>query len=141
MPAAKATCAKPAVEAAETEEELAAALSALLKKGHAARTNALLKDDCELSQHIIREAERAGLDANMLLAVYMGVVAHVLNPCTLTQRYILSTPSCTPPVLISSMSCVLQAPLAIARTRSSCTGLSCCSGCSCWAILTWESRR
>ena len=96
MPAAKATCAKPAVEAAETEEELAAALSALLKKGHAARTNALLKDDCDLSQHIIREAERAGLDANMLLAVYMGVVAHVLNPCTLTQRYILSTPSCTP---------------------------------------------
>ena len=72
MPAAKATSAKPAVEAAETEEELAAALSALLKKGHAARTNALLKDDCELSQHIIREAERAGLDANMLLAVYMA---------------------------------------------------------------------
>ena len=104
MPNPKATGAKAAVEAAETEEELAAALSALLKKGHAARTKALLKEDCELSKHILREAERAGLDANMLLAVYMGVIAHVLNPCTLATFYNPSIPPCTPPVLTSSMS-------------------------------------
>lgn len=94
MPAPKATGAKSAVEAPETEEEFAAALSALLKKGHSARTKALLKDDCDLSQHIIREAERAGLDANMLLAIYLGVIAHVLNPCTLLVSCTLLIPSC-----------------------------------------------
>ena len=34
-----------------------------------------------IAEHIKREAVRAGLDPSMLLAVYLGVVAHALNPC------------------------------------------------------------
>lgn len=81
MPAAPKKSDKTGDEPTATEEEQAAQLSALLKKGHDARMKALLKDGCPIAEHIKREAERAGLDPSMLLAIYLGVVAHALNPC------------------------------------------------------------
>ena len=89
MPKPKKTVVCAGEEAA-TEEEAAAQLSALLKKAHKARTSALLKTDC-ISVHVKREADRAGLDENMILAVYTGVVAHVLNPCKYTFRTVSPT--------------------------------------------------
>ena len=85
MPAKKTAAAIAGADEATADTQVAQQLSALLKKSHAARTAALFKADCEVSQHILREAERAALDPNMMLAAYLGVVAQVLNPCTLTR--------------------------------------------------------
>ena len=63
-----------------TEDDCAVKLSALLKKAHIARTAALFNGDT-ISEHITREAERLGLDRNMVLGAYMGFIAHILNPC------------------------------------------------------------
>ena len=60
--------------------EAAFQLSQLLKKSHDGRTAAIFTDD-SISEHILREAERAALDPNMLLSIYVAVVTHVLNPC------------------------------------------------------------
>jgi hypothetical protein len=63
-----------------TEEDHAVKLSALLKKAHVARTAALFTQEA-ISDHVTREAERIGLDRNMVLGAYMGFIAHLLNPC------------------------------------------------------------
>ena len=55
------------------------ALSAALKKSHAARSEALFKNDV-LSKFIKREAERGGMDPMMVLIAVIGAMAHVLNP-------------------------------------------------------------
>ena len=85
MPSAKRTAAGAAHVDVTTEEECAVKLSALLKKAHRARTAALFTDD-NISEHITREAERAGLDRNMILGAYMGAIAHLLNPCAPSLR-------------------------------------------------------
>ena len=78
---------------ASSDTQVAQQLSALLKKSQAARTAALFRADCPVSQHIIREAERAALDPNMMLAVYLGVVAQVLNPCAHARYRIVPLPN------------------------------------------------
>ena len=79
MPAQKRNAAPG--EEGDTEEEAVAKLSAALKKGHASRTAAIFKRGCGLSQHILGEAKRLGLDPNMVHAAYIGFVEHLLNPC------------------------------------------------------------
>lgn len=63
------------------DTQVAQALSTLLKKSHAARTQALFKKDCPVSRHVLGEAQRAALDPNMMHSVYMGVLCQELNPC------------------------------------------------------------
>ena len=70
----------PPEEEVETEEDVAFKFSQLLKRSHDERSSLLVKDDT-LSEHILREAERAGLDPCMLLWAYLAATAHVLNPC------------------------------------------------------------
>ena len=82
---------------ASSDTQVAQQLSALLKKSQAARTAALFRADCPVSQHIIREAERAALDPNMMLAVYLGVVAQVLNPCAHARYRIVPPLPCSSP--------------------------------------------
>lgn len=78
MPSSKKTTG--ALQGELTEDDCAVKLSALLKKAHIARTAALFNGDT-ISEHITREAERLGLDRNMVLGAYMGFIAHILNPC------------------------------------------------------------
>ena len=62
------------------DEPEANQLSSLLRKSHAAQLVALYKDGDRISDHIKNEAERVGLDPNMVLNTYFAVLAHVLNP-------------------------------------------------------------
>ena len=56
------------------------AISARLTKSHPSRTAALLKPGCPSSDHIKREAARAGIDPNLLLAAVLGFLNHLLAP-------------------------------------------------------------
>ena len=80
-----------------TMEEAIEKLSTQLKKGHKARTDALFKDD-DFSKHILDEADRVGLDPNMMHAVTIGFLAHLLNPCAHCRPP-------TQPVLLCVLSC------------------------------------
>ena len=54
----KSTAPAAGADEATSDTQVAQQLSALLKKSHAARTAALFKAECPVSQHILREAER-----------------------------------------------------------------------------------
>ena len=77
------TKAKTFAAAAGAVDELAEpnpnALSAALKKSHAARSDAMFLSDA-LSKHIAREAERGGMDRMMVFVALIGAMAHELNP-------------------------------------------------------------
>ena len=84
-PKAKAKAAA-ATEDDDPEVSRAAHLSANLKKSHKARTDALFKRSDVVSEHVKDEAERAALDPNMILMIYLAFLAHLLNPCARPRR-------------------------------------------------------
>lgn len=84
-PKAKAKAAA-ATDDDDPEVSRAAHLSANLKKSHKARTDALFKRSDVVSEHVKDEAERAALDPNMILMIYLAFLAHLLNPCARPRR-------------------------------------------------------